>query len=128
MTRTAPRARSPLWRDRRFRSFWAGQTISQFGDRITDLAVPLIAVSALQATAWQVSWLTALVWTPNLLAIWLGTWVDRQAGQPRILVAADLLRAAALVSIPIAHLAGALTFAQLYVVVLMTGFGGVLFN
>ncbi len=128
MTRTTPRARSPLWRDRRFRSLWAGQAISQFGDRITDLAVPLIAVSALQATAWQVSWLTALVWTPNLLAMWLGTWIDRQAGQRRILVAADLLRAAALVSIPIAQLAGAVTFAQLYVVVLLTGFGGVLFN
>lgn len=128
MTREAPRAGSPLWRDRRFRSFWAGQTISQFGDRITDLAVPLIAVSALQATAWQVSWLTALVWTPNLLAIWLGTWIDQQTRQRRILVAADLLRAAALVSIPVAQLAGAITFVQLYVVVLVTGFGGVLFN
>lgn len=128
MTRKAARARSPLWRDRRFRSFWAGQTISQFGDRITDLAVPLIAVSALQATAWQVSWLTALVWTPNLLAIWLGTWIDQQTRQRRILVAADLLRAAALVSIPIAHLAGAVTFAQLCLVVLVIGFGGVLFN
>ena len=128
MTRTAPRARSPLWRDRRFRSFWAGQTISQFGDRITDLAVPLIAVSALQATAWQVSWLTALVWTPNLLAIWLGSWIDQQTRQRRILVGADLLRAAALLSIPIAQLAGAVTLTQLYVVVLVTGFGGVLFN
>jgi MFS family permease len=128
MTRTTPRARSPLWRDRRFRSFWAGQTISQFGDRITDLAVPLIAVSALQATAWQVSWLTALVWTPNLIAIWLGTWIDQQTRQRRILLAADLLRAAALVSIPIAQLAGAVTFVQLCVVVLVIGFGGVLFN
>lgn len=128
MSRKAPRPRSPLWRNRRFRSFWAGQTISQFGDRITDLAVPLIAVSALQATAWQVSWLTALVWTPNLLAIWLGTWIDQQTRQRRILVAADLLRAAALVSIPIAQLAGAVTLDQLYVVVLVTGFGGVLFN
>ena len=26
-----------LWRDRRFRRFWAGQSISQFGDRITEL-------------------------------------------------------------------------------------------
>lgn len=128
MSRTAVRARSPLWRDRRFRSFWAGQTISQFGDRITDLAIPLIAVSALQASAWQVSWLTALVWTPNLLAVWLGSWIDQHTRQRRILVAADLLRAAALITVPIAHLAGAVTLTQLYVVVLVTGIGGVLFN
>jgi MFS family permease len=117
-----------LWRDRRFRSFWAGQTISQFGDRITDLAIPLIAVSALQATAWQVSWLTALVWAPNLLALWIGSWIDQHTRQRRILVAADLLRAVALISIPIAHVAGAVSLAQLYVVVLVTGLGGVLFT
>jgi MFS family permease len=126
--RSARRARSPLWRDRQFRSFWAGQTISQFGDRITDLAIPLIAVSALHATAWQVSWLTALVWTPNLLAIWLGSWIDQHTRQRRILVAADLLRAAVLITIPVAQLAGAVTLAQLYLVVLVTGFGGVLFT
>ncbi len=128
MSRAARWASSPLWRDRRFRSFWAGQTISQFGDRITDLAIPLIAVSALQATAWQVSWLTALVWTPSLLALWLGSWIDQQTRQRRIMVTADLLRAAALITIPIAHLAGVVTLTQLYVVVLVTGFGGVLFN
>ena len=128
MNRTALRPRSPLWHDRRFRSFWAGQTISQFGDRVTDLAVPLIAVSALHASAWQVSWLTALVWAPNLLAVWLGSWIDQQRRQRRILVAADLLRAAALLTVPIAHLAGAVTLTQLYLVVFVTGFGGVLFN
>ncbi|MGW4601775.1 hypothetical protein ACWENS_00605 [Streptomyces sp. NPDC004532] len=53
---TAPRA--PLWRDRRFLRFWAGQTVSQFGDRITELALPLIAVAALNASAGQVAWLT----------------------------------------------------------------------
>ena len=128
MSAAVSRSRSSLWGDRRFRSFWAGQTISQFGDRITDLAIPLIAVSALQASAWQVSWLTALVWTPNLLAVWLGTWIDQQTRQRRILVFADLLRAAALITVPVAHFAGAVTLAQLYIVVLITGAGGVLFN
>ncbi|MEV7923975.1 hypothetical protein [Kitasatospora sp. NPDC088264] len=37
----------PLWRDRRFRRFWAGQSASQFGDRTAELALPLIAVSTL---------------------------------------------------------------------------------
>ena len=40
-----------LWRHRRFRTFWAGQTVSQFGDRISELALPLIAVATLHASA-----------------------------------------------------------------------------
>lgn len=42
-----------VWQDPRFRSFWAGQTISQFGDRVSELALPLIAVTALDASANQ---------------------------------------------------------------------------
>ncbi|WP_327365180.1 MFS transporter [Streptomyces sp. NBC_01217] len=117
-----------LWRDRRFRRFWAGQSVSQFGDRITELALPLIAVSALNATANQVAWLTALIWTPNLLAIFLGAWVDHQAHKRRLMILADLVRSAVLLSLPVAHLLGAVTLGQLYAVALLTGAAGVLFN
>ncbi|MFD5517855.1 MFS transporter [Streptomyces sp. NPDC127066] len=117
-----------LWRDRRFRRFWAGQSISQFGDRITELALPLIAVGALRASAGQVALLTALVWTPNLLAIVLGAWVDHHVRKRRLMVLADLLRAAVLLSLPAACLLGAVTLGQLYAVALLTGAAGVLFN
>ena len=33
-----------LWRDREFMTFWSAQTGSEFGDRITELALPLIAM------------------------------------------------------------------------------------
>ncbi|MET8038380.1 MFS transporter [Streptomyces sp. NPDC005345] len=117
-----------LWRDRRFRCFWAGQSISQFGDRITELALPLIAVGALRASANQVAWLTALIWTPNLLAIVLGAWVDHRVHKRRLMVLADLVRAAVLLSLPAAYLLGAVTLGQLYAVALLTGAAGVLFN
>ena len=39
-----------LWRDRRFLTFWSAQTVSEFGDRVTELALPLIAVTMLNAT------------------------------------------------------------------------------
>ncbi|MEU8958029.1 MFS transporter [Streptomyces sp. NPDC048518] len=117
-----------LWRDRRFRRFWAGQSISQFGDRITELALPLIAVGALHASAPQVAWLTALIWTPNLLAIVLGAWVDHRVHKRRLMVLADLVRAAVLLSVPAAYLLGAVTLGQLYVVALLMGAAGVLFN
>ncbi|MFE2430393.1 MFS transporter [Streptomyces sp. NPDC059373] len=117
-----------LWRDRRFRRFWAGQSISQLGDRITELALPLIAVGALRASANQVAWLTALIWTPNLLAIVLGAWVDHQIHKRRLMVLADLVRAAVLLSLPAASLLGTVTLGQLYAVALLTGAAGVLFN
>ncbi len=66
ITRSQPR--SALWRDRDFRSFWGAQTVSAFGDQVSALALPLIAVRSLDASVNQVAWLTALIWTPYLLA------------------------------------------------------------
>jgi MFS family permease len=117
-----------LLRHRRFRSFWAGHTVSQFGDRISELALPLIAVLTLHASALQVAWLTALVWMPNLLAVLLGSWIDRRTRKRRLMVCADLLRAAVLISLPVAQLLGAVSLSQLYLVAFLTGVGGVLFN
>ncbi|MFJ6466751.1 MFS transporter [Streptomyces sp. NPDC091387] len=128
MNGPSPTAAISLWRDQRFRRFWAGNTVSQFGDRITELALPLIAVNALNATANQVAWLTALIWTPNLLAILLGAWVDQRVRKRRLMILADLVRAAVLLSIPAAYLLGAVTLGQLYAVALLTGAAGVLFN
>ncbi|MFF1464265.1 MFS transporter [Streptomyces sp. NPDC058330] len=128
MSGTGPTAGTSLWRDRRFCRFWAGQSVSQFGDRITELALPLIAVGALDATANQVAWLTALLWTPNLLAILLGAWVDQRARKRRLMVLADLVRAAVLLGVPVAYVLDAVTLGQLYVVALLTGAAGVLFN
>lgn len=119
---------SSLWRDRPFRRFWAGNAISQFGDRITELDLPLIAVGALNASAGQVALLTALTWTPNLSAILLGAWVDHQVRKRRLMILADLVRAAVLLSIPAAYLLEAVTLGQLYVVAVLMGTAGVLFN
>jgi MFS family permease len=117
-----------LWRDRRFVRFWWGQTVSQFGDRVSELALPLIAVGALHASANQVAWLTALVWTPNLLALFLGAWVDRRADKRRLMVLADLTRAAVLLSLPVAQALDAMTLTQVYAVALLTGAAAVVFN
>jgi MFS family permease len=127
MTAAVDRAAS-LWGNRRFTAFWGGETISQFGDRISELALPLIAVVMLAATPTQVGLLTAAVWAPNLLSLLVGSWVDRQARRKRLLVAADLLRAAVLLSLPIAYWFGILGLGQLFVVALLSGVGQVLFS
>lgn len=114
-----------LWRDRRFVRYWASSAVSQFGDRVSEVAVPLIAVTVLTASAGQVAVLTALAWAPNLLALLLGAWVDRRAHKRRLLIVMDLVRAGVLLSLPAAHLWGAVTLWQLYVVVLLGGLAGV---
>lgn len=129
MTSDPSEAPSPsLWRDRRFRTFWIGQTLSQFGDRISELALPLIAVLVLDAGAGQVGLLTAAVWAPNIVSIFVGSWVDQRREKRRLLIVADLLRAAALATIPVAYLLDALTLGHLYLVALLAGVGQVLFS
>ncbi|WP_051817369.1 MFS transporter [Kitasatospora sp. NRRL B-11411] len=119
---------SPLRGHRAFRRFWAGQAVSQFGDRVSELALPLIAVGALDASTAQVAGLTAALWAPNLAAVFLGAWVDGRPDQRRLLVLADLVRAAALATLPVAALFGAVTLGQLYAVAVVTGAAGVLFG
>ncbi|KRE43369.1 MFS transporter [Knoellia sp. Soil729] len=118
----------PLWRDRRFATYWAGQGISQFGDRITELALPLIAVTTLHASAPTLGLLTAAVWAPNILSLFIGSWVDHQLRKKRLLVLADVLRAVVLLSLPLAHWFGVVTMGQLVAVALVAGLGQVLYQ
>ncbi|MFG2372645.1 MFS transporter [Streptomyces sp. NPDC048504] len=121
-------ASGSLWRDRRFVRFWCGQSVSQFGDRISELALPLMAVGALHASANQVALLTALVWTPNLLGLFLGAWVDHRPAKRRLMLLADVIRAAVLLSLPIAYALDTVTLSQLYTVAVLTGTAAVVFN
>ncbi len=121
---------SPLLRSNRpFRSFWTGQTISLLGDQISLLAIPLLAVLELDASAAQMGLLGAVELAPNLfLSVHAGAWADRRRSRRALLVAADLGRAALLLTIPAAALLGALSLAQLYVVAFAVGSLSVLFN
>jgi MFS family permease len=111
---------------RSFQHLWTGKLISQFGDQVTALALPLIAVATLAATPAQVGLLTAAVWAPNLLGVLAGAWVDRQPHRRPILIGADLLRAVAMLSLPVAHWFGVITLTQLFVTALLSGAGQVL--
>lgn len=123
-TPTSPRL--PLWRDRRFATFWAGDAISTFGDRVTELALPLIAVTTLQASPAVVGLLVAAVWAPNLMSVLVGAWAERRPSKKKVLIAANLLQAGAVASLPVAYLLAHVTLAQLFVVALLQGAGGVL--
>ena len=120
--------RSPLWRDRRFGTYWVGQGVSQLGDRVSELALPLIAITALHATSTEVGLLTAAIWLPNLLSLVVGAWVDHQHRKRRLLVVANLFQAVVVLTVPAAHYLGVLRLPQLYVVALLVGAGAVLYQ
>lgn len=118
-----------LRKNRPFRDFWVGQTVSLFGDQVSLLAIPLLAALELHAGAAQMGLLTAAALAPNLLfSIHLGAWADRRPRRRELLIAADLGRALLLLTIPLAWLFGALSLAQLYVVAFAGGSLGVLFG
>jgi predicted MFS family arabinose efflux permease len=111
-----------------FRRLWLGQTVSVFGSQVTVVALPLAAVLALHASTFQVGLLTTASYAAFIgIGLPVGVWVDRLRRRP-VMVAADLLRAAVLVSVPVAAALGDLTIAQLYLVALMQGVGTVFFD
>ena len=113
--------RSGLWRHADFLKLWSAQSVSQFGSNISEVALPLVAVLVLHATAFQVAALGTVDFLPFLLfSLPAGVWVDRLPRRP-ILVLADLGRAVALGSIPIAAAVHHLTLPQLYVAGFVTG-------
>lgn len=121
-------ATTPARRFPSFRRFWLGYTVSQLGDRVTELALPLIASVTLRPSPFAVAVLAAVAWTPNLLGVLLGAWVDRRRRKRRLMIAADLVRAGVLLSLPVAAAFHGVTLAQLYVVAVLCGGAAVLFN
>jgi MFS family permease len=117
-----------LLRHRDFRHLWAAETVSQVGTHVTLLALPVVAVTLLDATPLQMGVLTALE-TAAFLLIGLpaGAWVDRWR-RKRVLVTADLVRAATLATLPVAYLLDVLTLDQLFVVAAVTGTATVFFD
>jgi MFS family permease len=117
-----------LWRDREFRTFWSAQTVSEFGDRISELALPLIAVTMLNATPTEVGFLTAAVWLPNLLSLLIGTWVDGQRNKKALMIAADLSRTVVLLVLPVVFWLGWLSLWHLFAIAILKGAAHVVFN
>ncbi|MFD4375311.1 MFS transporter [Streptomyces sp. NPDC058486] len=121
-TRSAADAGRPsLLRHRDFMLLWSGQTISEVGSMITPFALPFLAVTALDASNFQVGLLTALGSLAFLLvALPAGVVVDRVA-RHRLMMWCDVLRAAVVATVPVAWYLDTLTLTHLCVVALVTG-------
>ena len=123
-------ARRPggLWRQRDFGLFWTGESISEVGNSVTIVVIPLVAIDTLHTSTFIVALLTAMVWLPwVIIGIPAGAWVDRLPPRP-VMLASDAISAAVYASVPIAAWCGVLTVAQLIMVTLIAGTATVFFS
>ena len=115
-----------LWGNWDFVKLLAAHTAATLGALMGALA--FTAVLVLNASPQQMALLTAAGTAPGLVAgLPVGVWVDRLRRRP-VLVAADVGRALALASVPLAYLAGALRVEQLYGVAFLVGLLDVFFE
>jgi MFS family permease len=117
-----------LWRNGDFMRLWVGQTVSETGTQVSQLAVPTVAILLLRATPFQVGLLTALEFLPfPVLGLVAGVYADRLRRRP-LMIASDLGRMLALATIPVAFGLGLLRIEQLYLVGLVVGVFNVFFG
>lgn len=111
-----------------FWTYWSAATISSVGSAVSTVALPLVAVSVLHASAFEVGLLTAASYVGWLvLGLPAGVIVGRLPLRGTQ-VAMDLVRALALAGIPLAWWLGVLTLAHLVLAALVISFANVLFD
>ena len=101
---------------RGFGWLWAAFAVSTFGTWLAFDAFPLIAILVLDAGPAAVSLLAAAgLAVGALVAVPLGPWVELRRKR-RVMIAMDLVRCLALLTVPVAYAFGVLSFVQLLVV------------
>jgi predicted MFS family arabinose efflux permease len=119
----------PLLRQPEFLKLWAAQSISQIGDQITLLALPLVAVLTLDASAAQMGFLIAAELLPHLFfSLMAGVWIERSQRRRHLMILADVARALLLASVPLAAAFDVLSFPQVYAVAFAVGTFAVVFD
>ncbi|MFF4393537.1 MULTISPECIES: MFS transporter [unclassified Streptomyces] len=121
-------SRLGLLRDPDFGRLFAATALGQLGDRIIFLALPLVAIMALDADEFQVGLLTTMTTAGSLLVgLPAGAWVDRMRKRS-VMISADMARSLALLTIPVAWSADLLSIWWLYAVALFHGILTVFFD
>lgn len=121
-----------MWRSaklgRAFGWLWAAYAVSAYGTGLGFGAFSVVAITVLNASSAEVAALSASgLAIGALLAIPLGPWMEFRAKRP-VMIATDLIRFAALASIPLAYCLGGLSFAQLLVVSIVTAAAKIAFT
>ncbi|MGN6333493.1 MAG: MFS transporter [Motilibacteraceae bacterium] len=113
---------------RAFWTYWSAGATSSVGSAVRAVALPLTALLALHASAFQMGVLAASAYSAWLVIGLPAGVIAQRLPLRRLQVGMDLLRALAMASVPVAWWAGVLTMAQLVLVALVTSFATVLFD
>ena len=117
-----------MWRHRDFLLLWSAQGVSAVGSRITRTALPIAAIVTAGAGALELGFLTVALTLPGAVLAWVGGGlVDRRRRRP-LMIAADLVRAVALLTIPCAAFLGEVTLSLLLAVAVVTGVATMLYS
>ncbi len=117
-----------LWSHPDFLKLWTGQSISELGSQVSQLAIPWLAAVGLHASPLAFSLLGVLGFLPFILfALPAGVWVDRLRRRP-VLIVGDCARAVLLALIPILWAAGVLQIWHLLVLEFVIGIFTVFFD
>jgi MFS family permease len=120
--------RGALWQHHDFLKLWTGQSISELGSQVSQLAIPWVAAVVLHVSPIVFSIVGMLGFLPFIIfALPAGVWVDRLRRRP-ILIFGDAGRALLLATIPVAYAFGALTVWQLLAVQFAVGILTVFFD
>ena len=104
---------------RQFRWLWAAYAVSTYGTAFGFGATSIIAIRVLHAGPGEISLLSSVGLAAGaLLAIPLGPWAEFRRKRP-VMIAMDLIRFGAQITVPIAYLLGWLTFVQLLLVAIV---------
>ncbi|MEU7754971.1 MFS transporter [Micromonospora sp. NPDC049171] len=107
---------------------WSAYGVSAYGTWLAFGAFPLLAVRVLDASAFAVSLLEAAgLAVAAIVAVSLGPWVEHRAKRP-VMITMDLVRFAAMASVPVAYLLGVLSYGQLLVVSVVCGTASIAFT
>lgn len=117
----------PLWRNRDYLLLWGGQFVSALGSGLSLLAFPLLVLMVTNSPvlAGGISILRAILFV--IFGLPAGAYLDRW-DRKRTMIVCDIVRAVALVTIPLALLLGYLTIVQIYLVALIEGLSFVFFT
>ncbi|GAA2671894.1 MFS transporter [Streptomyces lunalinharesii] len=113
---------------RRFGWLWGAYGASALGTWLAFGAFPLIAIQVLHAGPAKVAALSAVGTAVGAaVAVPLGPWVEFRRKRP-VLVATDLVRCVALLTIPVAFACGVLSFVQLLLVAVVVSAADITFR
>lgn len=111
-----------------FRRLWGAYSASELGSAIGSGALPLVALLVLNVGPGQVSLLAALSGIASaVIALPMGSTIEFRRKRP-VMIAADLVRFAALGSVPLAVALDGLTYVHLCLVGVICTSGSIAFN